>query len=155
MNPDSFIPLLSDGRVLYLAAEVSAPSSPFQVEYRLYGYDPAQTFECVSATTLQGPHTLTGQHQGVVCDGCQRHAFRGNRYRYGLPPITIMFFTNALIYLRCSSAATCRDYNLCHTCQQLGVVSKQHTREHVMQTIIEPQPGNEIYLHFSFVFAQQ
>lgn len=80
-EPESYIPLVSDGRLLYLLAEVKVPSSPFQVEYRLYCYDPAQSFECTSTTTLQGPHTLTGQHHGVVCDGCQRHAFRGNRYK--------------------------------------------------------------------------
>ncbi len=57
----------------------------------------------------------------MVCDGCQRYAFRGQRYK-------------------CTDAV-CREYNLCHTCQQLGVTNKQHRKEHVVDVIAEPQPG--------------
>ncbi|ELR24494.1 exocyst complex component 6, putative, partial [Acanthamoeba castellanii str. Neff] len=93
-------------------------------EFKLFAYDPLQSYKCISATVLQGPSTLTGQHHGVVCDGCQRYAFRGQRYLCSDP--------------------VCREYNLCHTCQQLGVTNKQHQKDHAMDVIAEPQPANAV-----------
>jgi len=116
MNETCYIPLISDGTLLYLVAQQMVSSAE---ECKVYTYDPYQSFKCVSVTKLGAPHTLTGQHTGVVCNECQRFSFRGKCYRSPLA----------------------RDYNLCRTCNQICLVPEQYKKDGILDLVTEPQPG--------------
>lgn len=51
INPNH-VPMFSDGRYIYLVAEIRSSSS--KSEFKLFAYDPLQSFKCISATVLQG-----------------------------------------------------------------------------------------------------
>jgi len=62
-------------------------------------------------------------HEGVTCDGCGISNFTGTRHK----------------------CLVCYDYDLCHNCTLNGVITKQHTDMHPMQSITPP---NDYDLYF-------
>lgn len=73
------------------------------------------------------------RHMGVTCDGCGLANFTGIRHKYlqrrTLSPPFDSFAC------RC---VTCFDYDLCHTCATLRVMTKEHSNTHPLQTIVAP-----------------
>lgn len=50
--------MLTDGRYIYVVAETRAATKS---EFKLFAYDPLQSYKCISATVLQGePSFLLG-----------------------------------------------------------------------------------------------
>lgn len=43
--------MLTDGRYIYVVAETRAAAKS---EFKLFAYDPLQSYKCISATVLQG-----------------------------------------------------------------------------------------------------
>jgi hypothetical protein len=49
--------MLTDGRYIYVVAETRAAAKS---EFKLFAYDPLQSYKCISATVLQGEPLLLG-----------------------------------------------------------------------------------------------